>query len=181
MSISIPTLTRKLMTREGFLGIFTLSFGALGGLAVGIPIIAYIFVPLFKQPPERWQTVTFSNGPKSGKTITLSEIAVGDTVEASFEANGPVPWAGRTAVQAAWLRRTGQNSFIAYAVYCTHLGCPIHWLNDAKIFLCPCHGSVFNADGTVAGGPAPRPLFHYETRVVNGRVQIKTHPLPIYS
>jgi menaquinol-cytochrome c reductase iron-sulfur subunit len=169
------------MTREGFLGLFTLSFGALGGLAVGIPIIGYIFGPLFVQPPEVWEDVTFSNGHKTGKTITLSQINVGDTVEASFKAKGPVPWAGKTAIQAAWLRRDSSDQFTAFAVYCTHLGCPIHWLNDPKIFLCPCHGSVFNADGTVAGGPAPRPLFHYETRVTNGRVQIKTHPLPIYS
>lgn len=181
MSINIPTLTRKLMTREGFLGMFTLGFGALGGLAVGIPIIGYIFGPLFVQPPEVWEKVTFSNGPNSGKSITLSNLGVGETVEASFRAKAPVPWAGRTAIQAAWLRRTGQSSFIAYAVYCTHLGCPIHWLNDAKIFLCPCHGSVFNADGTVAGGPAPRSLFQYEVRVSNGDIQIKTHPLPIYS
>lgn len=181
MSINLPTLTRRLMTREGFLGLFTLSFGALGGLAVGIPIIGYIFGPLFTNPRDIWEDVTFSNGPKSGKKITLSEINIGDTVEASFYANAPEPWAGKTAVQAAWLRRDTSNQFTAFAVYCTHLGCPIHWVPDPKIFLCPCHGSVFNADGTVAGGPAPRPLFHYETRVVNGRVQIKTHALPIYS
>jgi menaquinol-cytochrome c reductase iron-sulfur subunit len=45
--------------------------------------------------------------------------------------------------------------------------------------MCPCHGSVFNGDGTVAGGPAPRPLFTYPIRVVNGRIQIKTEAQPL--
>src|SRR5579884_1457240 len=175
MSISIPTLTRKLMTREGFLGIFTIAFGGLGSLAVGVPIIGYVFGPLFSSPPDRWEDVSFSNGPKSGKTVTLDLIGVGETIEVSFKANSPEPWAGTTSIQAAWLRRDAGSSFTAFAVYCTHLGCPIHWLNDAKIFLCPCHGSVFNASGTVAGGPAPRPLFQYNVRVKGGRVQIKTH------
>jgi Rieske Fe-S protein len=38
---------------------------------------------------------------------------------------------------------------------------------------------VFNAQGVEVGGPAPRPLFTYEVRVQGGRVQIKTHPLPV--
>ena len=40
--------------------------------------------------------------------------------------------------------------FTAYSMYCTHLGCPIHWLPQADMFLCPCHGSAFYASGSVA-------------------------------
>jgi menaquinol-cytochrome c reductase iron-sulfur subunit len=36
---------------------------------------------------------------------------------------------------------------------------------------------VYYADGTVAGGPPPRPLFQYETRVQNGRLQVLSRPL----
>ena len=35
---------------------------------------------------------------------------------------------------------------------------------DAELFLCPCHGGVYYADGTVAGGPPPQPLFRYGVR-----------------
>ena len=39
---------------------------------------------------------------------------------------------------------------------CTHLGCVIATTEIG--FDCPCHGSRFDADGAVLGGPAPRPL-----------------------
>ena len=40
---------------------------------------------------------------------------------------------------------------------CTHLGCRIGTADDNK-FLCPCHGSVFNEEGTAEKGPALEPL-----------------------
>jgi Rieske Fe-S protein len=37
---------------------------------------------------------------------------------------------------------------------------------------------VYYADGTVAGGPPPRPLIHYNVRIIeNDRVQVQTQPL----
>jgi menaquinol-cytochrome c reductase iron-sulfur subunit len=50
---------------------------------------------------------------------------------------------------------------------------------EAKLFLCPCHGGVYYADGDVAAGPPPRPLFRYDVRVLNGLVQVKAAPIPI--
>ena len=41
---------------------------------------------------------------------------------------------------------------------CPHLGCIVAWNTERRQFDCPCHGSVFSADGTVLKGPAARPL-----------------------
>ena len=65
-----------------------------------------------------------------------------------------------------------------FDVNCTHLGCPVDWRSDAHLFLCPCHGGVFYADGTVAGGPPPRPLSQREWRVDGGKLTVKTQRLP---
>jgi menaquinol-cytochrome c reductase iron-sulfur subunit len=178
MSLNITNLRGRVLSREGFLAIFTLSFGAVAGLIISIPIIGYVLAPLINQPPDVWRDVKlFSNN----QTVTDSTIPPGQTLEVWFESNAAQPWAGTTATQGAWLRHNQGGGYIAYAIYCPHLGCPIHWLQTAKIFLCPCHGSVFNADGTVAGGPAPRPLFQYEVKAQNGFIFIKTHPLPVIS
>jgi len=40
---------------------------------------------------------------------------------------------------------------------CTHLGCRISREMDG-LLVCPCHGSRFRIDGSVAAGPAARPL-----------------------
>jgi cytochrome b6-f complex iron-sulfur subunit len=56
---------------------------------------------------------------------------------------------------------------------CTHLGCVA---TTSEIgFACPCHGSRFDADGAVLGGPAPRPLPWFKLSLApNGEVEVDT-------
>jgi Rieske Fe-S protein len=56
---------------------------------------------------------------------------------------------------------------------CTHKGCPVRYVEGSRKFICPCHGAVFNRRGDVEGGPAPRALERFETRVYNGTVYVK--------
>jgi menaquinol-cytochrome c reductase iron-sulfur subunit len=100
-------------------------------------------------------------------------------VEVAIEEPSPLPWAGQTALSAIWLRRIEGEDFVAFAVTCTHLGCPVNWRPSARLFLCPCHGGVYYADGTVAGGPPPRPLPRFEVRVDGSIVQIRTQGLQV--
>ena len=87
-------------------------------------------------------------------------------------------WAGVTAMTAAWLRRLDSGGFVAFAVNCAHLGCPVRWLAKANLFMCPCHGGVYYADGSVAAGPPPRGLFKYPVRVRDGQVEILASAVP---
>jgi Rieske Fe-S protein len=50
------------------------------------------------------------------------------------------------------------EGFVAFNTVCPHLQCTIELPEDGE-YICPCHGGVFNIlDGTVLGGPSPRPL-----------------------
>ena len=156
------------LSRRRFLNRITLAMSGLIGLVLSVPILAYLLSPLLNRAPGSWITI--------GR---VDQFQVGRTVQVEFQDPSPLPWAGQTARTALWLRRTGEASFTAFAVNCTHLACPVSWLQDAGLFLCPCHGGVYYADGSVAGGPPPRPLPQYDVRVVGDEVQLLTRPVPI--
>ena len=152
--------------RRKFLTRLSVALGVIAAALVAIPAIGFLLG--LRKPSRVWRTL--------GR---LEDFAMGATVKVSFMDPSPLPWAGVTARTAAWLRRVGDQEFIAFAIDCTHLGCPVRWLPDANLFMCPCHGGVFYADGRVASGPPPRPLTRYPVRVQNAEVQILTSPLPI--
>lgn len=154
------------MGRRRFLTRLSVTLGSIGAALVSIPSVAFLLG--LRKTPQLWQTI--------GK---LDDFKVGSTVRVSFQDPSPLPWAGVTAQTAAWLRRIGDQEFIAFSISCTHLGCPVRWLAEAELFMCPCHGGVFYADGTVASGPPPRPLSQYPARVHEGQVQILASPTPI--
>lgn len=65
-------------------------------------------------------------------------------------------------------RQAGQ--VYAISTVCTHLGCIVK--PSATGFACPCHGSEFEADGTVKKGPAPRPLDWLEVTTAGGAIVV---------
>jgi menaquinol-cytochrome c reductase iron-sulfur subunit len=155
-------------SRRRFLEILCVALGFLCGVILAVPAVGFIVAPLLKKTPQLWRGV--------GK---VTEFKVGQTVKVTFEDSSPLAWAGVTANSAAWLRRVNETEFIAFAINCSHLGCPVRWLQDANLFLCPCHGGVYYADGRVAAGPPPRPLTRYNVRIQNGEVQLQTRAIPI--
>jgi len=154
--------------RRQFLGRLSIGLGAACAAILGVPVVGFVLAPLFRKSPETWRNV--------GK---VEQFAIGQTINVAFDDPSPLPWAGVTARSAAWLRRESEESFIAFSANCTHLGCPVRWMPQANLFLCPCHGGVYYQDGAVAAGPPPRPLFRFEVRVNAGQVQIKTAAIPI--
>ena len=161
-------VTPEELSRRRFFEKISIGLGALCTAILGVPLVGFVLAPLFRATPLPWVGV--------GK---VTDFVVGKTVTVTFKDPSPLPWAGITANSAAWLRRESESEFIAFSVNCTHLGCPIRWLPDAELFMCPCHGGVYYKDGTVAAGPPPRPLFRFETRIKDGIVEIKSAPIPI--
>jgi menaquinol-cytochrome c reductase iron-sulfur subunit len=151
-----------LLTRRRFLSRISLALSGLAAAVVSVPIIAYLLSPLLQQPPAEWHDVGL-----------VQNFQVGQTVEVAYDDPSSLPWAGQTARTAVWLRRNSLTDFTAFSINCTHLGCPVNWRQDAELFMCPCHGGVYYADGTVAGGPPPRPLVLVGVRVTDDqRVQV---------
>ena len=54
--------------------------------------------------------------------------------------------------------------FYAVTSVCTHQGCTVGLFDPTlNALVCPCHGSHYQPDGTVIEGPAPKPLYSYQT------------------
>ena len=71
------------------------------------------------------------------------------------------------------LRRQTEKDVAAISLVCTHLGCTVNRVETG--FLCPCHGSQYDSDGIVVGGPAPKTLPWLEIKVVpGGQIEIDT-------
>lgn len=66
------------------------------------------------------------------------------------------------------------EGFIALYWRCVHLGCTVPWLPDQQHFHCPCHASVYEANGQNVAGPAPRPLDYMYSYVRDGRIYVDT-------
>ncbi len=87
---------------------------------------------------------------------------------------GDVPVNGGTILQDAELVVTqpSKGEFKAFSAVCTHQGCLVNQVTDGRI-VCPCHGSAFSIkDGSVLGGPAPKPLPEAQAAVKNGTVVV---------
>jgi cytochrome b6-f complex iron-sulfur subunit len=76
-----------------------------------------------------------------------------------FKAGKPEDYADGSVTfledERVFLVRQG-NSFRCLSAVCTHLGCTVNRANHG--YHCPCHGSVFDDQGAVKSGPAPRSL-----------------------
>jgi succinate dehydrogenase/fumarate reductase iron-sulfur protein len=65
-------------------------------------------------------------------------------------------------------RKQDVNDVVAYNATCTHLGCTVHWDEQKGLFVCACHGGMFDINGDVKAGPPPRPLDRYAFKVEDG-------------
>jgi menaquinol-cytochrome c reductase iron-sulfur subunit len=152
---------RKLNRRQ-FMSLVTGAIGALIGLGLGIPAIAYIVGPALKKAQaQNW--------------INLGSIA-------KVELGTPTLFKAKIERQTGWIVNQEELSvyvitengrdYVAMSNICSHLGCRVRWIENQDGFFCPCHNGVFDKNGEVVSGPPPRPLDRFETRVENDQLQI---------
>jgi Rieske Fe-S protein len=136
---------------------------AAGGLAAGGAVAGCAGSPAMAPPPgpptdapADPQAAHPTASGSAGTTLgPASDVPVGGgTVFESLEVVVTQPTAGR---------------FVGLTAVCTHTGCIVDKVVDGLIE-CPCHGSRYRLDGTVAAGPAPRALPARPVTVVDGSI-----------
>jgi Rieske Fe-S protein len=79
---------------------------------------------------------------------------------AALAATADIPEGGGKVFpdQKVVVTQPSAGEFKAFSATCTHQGCAVKSVSDGVIN-CPCHNSNFSiTDGSVQGGPAPKPL-----------------------
>ena len=146
-------------------------FNAIVGVAVAVPVAKYLLSPA--KPDDAY---------KSWVSLgTIESFPVGETRLVKFTNPVGQAWDGETDKVACWVRRIAATEFQVFAVNCAHLGCPVRWFPQSQLFMCPCHGGAYYADGSRASGPPERGLFTYDTKIVEGSLQINAGQMPTLS
>ncbi len=146
-------------------------FNAVVGVAVAVPVVKYLLSPV--KPDDAY---------KSWVSLgSVETFPVGETRLAKFTNPVSREWDGETDRVACWVRRISQKEFQVFAINCAHLGCPVRWFPQSQLFMCPCHGGAYYSDGSRASGPPERGLFTYDTKIVDGKLQINAGQMPTLS
>ncbi len=156
--------------RRSFLALASAGLSVIAAALVSVPFVGFIF-------GERRRKVQWVD---LGAT---SDFEFNQTRLVTFDNPLRQPWDGVTSQTGVYVRYQGEGQgesaqFLVLSVNCAHLGCPVSWFPQSELFLCPCHGGVYYADGSHASGPPPRGLYHCVWRVQNGKLQIQAPHYP---
>lgn len=121
-------------------------FVAGAGAVIGATALGATLTACGTEPQQA--TLTPPSGAPAGTLAAASDIPVGG---------------GAVAGEVVITQPTAGH-FEAFTAKCTHAGCALTAVRKGTID-CPCHGSKFHLDGSVANGPADRPLTKVAVRV----------------
>ena len=163
------TVTDRL-SRRTFLVKLGIGFNALVGAVLAVPLVRYILSPVTRERRPGYES-WLSLG-------SVDKFPAGQTRFATYRNPVVSPWDGETATIGCWVRHVDGEKFQVFAINCAHLGCPVRWFAQSGLFMCPCHGGVYYADGARASGPPERGLFEYRYKIEAGNLFIKAGEIP---
>jgi menaquinol-cytochrome c reductase iron-sulfur subunit len=156
-------------SRRVFLFKLSLLINGAVGAVLAVPILGFLLKPAFRKSSS--ENSWISLGP-------LSDFPEGETRLVNFRNPVTTQWDGQTGDIPCWVRRVSGSTFQVFAINCAHLGCPVRWFAQSKLFLCPCHGGAYYADGSRASGPPERGLFEYDHRIAGGSLMVDVGKMP---
>jgi menaquinol-cytochrome c reductase iron-sulfur subunit len=141
------------VTRRRFMNISATGAGAIATAAFTLPALGFAIGPVFDQGTVTWQDIgSLSQFTDSNYTPVVITI---------------VPGLGEAGKSTAYIRKHNAridgppkdqyDQVVAISSRCAHVGCPVRFVQAAAVFVCPCHGGVYDFRGIRVAGPPPRP------------------------
>jgi Rieske Fe-S protein len=164
---SSPEAKAAAHTRRAFLFKLSVALNAAVGAVLAVPLVGYLLGPAMKKDTGAWLSIG-----------GINDFPIGETRLADFRSPVASFDDGDTAKVACWVRRISDRQFQVFAINCAHLGCPVRWFAQSKLFLCPCHGGAYYEDGSRASGPPERGLFEYRYKLDGDSLLIHAGDMP---
>ena len=153
------------VTRRRLLGLGAHAAGAVALAGVALPVLGFAIGPAFdapRPPGSRSARPATSPATPSPRGSSPLQTGIGDV--------------GKGLV---YVRRRNpavddptEPEFLALTSRCSHVGCPVNYVEAAQSFVCPCHGGVYDFRGQRTAGPPVRGLDRFETRLRAGLLEI---------
>ena len=156
-------------SRRSFLFKVSLLLNGAVGAVLAVPVLGYVLGPALRKNSSYNSWVSLGD---------VSAFPVGETRLMDYRNPVTMVSDGDTAKVACWVRRVDESKFQVFAINCAHLGCPVRWFAQSRLFLCPCHGGAYYEDGSRASGPPERGLFEYSYRVEQQKLLIDAGEMP---
>jgi menaquinol-cytochrome c reductase iron-sulfur subunit len=162
-------MSRTSVDRRRFLSGSTAALIALLTGSILAPAIAFVTSPLWRRRGSSGVPDDFSDaGP-------VASIPAGTWTLLPIEIVRQDGWDKTRQARSIWVFVAGSApaDVKVLSPLCPHLGCPIAWMGGKLDFFCPCHGSVFNNDGTFVSGPSPRGMDTLEAQIRDGHLWVR--------
>jgi cytochrome b6-f complex iron-sulfur subunit len=140
----------KKISRRTFLDYALTGSIVVSALAVLGSILAYVYPPKSEGGAEKAEKVDVA---------PVNDLPVGKAK--------PVVYQGKNVMVMHV-----QTGFFAVDMKCTHLGCMVEWEADSQTLKCPCHAAIFDFQGKVISGPAPKPLPQYKVEIAKDEIYV---------
>jgi menaquinol-cytochrome c reductase iron-sulfur subunit len=150
------------VTRRNFMVRAIIAIGAFIGAAVAVPLAGFGILPVLRKKEPEWSDAG-----------TAADLAMNEPQERRFFQTVKSGWQEERVERTVWLVKKPDGSVTAFSPNCPHLGCGYRWFGQDRQFKCPCHASIFDIDGKVLAGPAPRALDTIATKIDDGKVLVK--------
>ena len=150
------------VSRRNFMTRAIIGIAAFVGAAITAPLAGFGILPAIRKREAGWSDAG-----------SFKDLAVDIPQERRFTEIVKNGWQEDHVERTVWLVRKKDGSIKAFAPSCPHLGCGYRWFSEEQRFKCPCHASVFDIDGNVVAGPAPRALDTLDAKVEDGKALVK--------
>jgi menaquinol-cytochrome c reductase iron-sulfur subunit len=152
----------KDLSRRDFFKTSAALVGGFIGAAIGIPSIAFLISPSLRKEADSSEIDLGAVDKYPVGIPTLFEFT-------RTQVNG---WERTGVNHGVFVVRPDDKTVRVFSNICTHLGCRVSWHPNLQHYVSPCHDGHFDILGKNVGGPPPRPLDEYQTRIDAGNLLV---------